>query len=923
MSTASSNPTLSGSSSSHPNSSGATGPNRFRGDVPSFSPSGQATPSPRINQQPMHMAQAYMQSFYPPPNAPAPNPFVYSNLGYYTMVPQAQFDYSLYQQYPYYPVPTNQFNPQQQFIPNHHVNGYNNNMNHRPKLNHKHKNGMVNGNNNKSPRFANQNYQPPQLHPSHQYSPQMNQLPVPQSPYSSHPPPPLPQHQYSPTPSSGYSSPKTDTASIKSNNNNHVSRSVKSTNQSNDNNNDNNDDNDNKSISNSNNNGSNNDNDDDSHDKITKSKTPNTPSLHSPNPQNSTETRNEESNKLVIEQPTKSNIKKAPLFFNSNLNDFKESQNKIFDERIESFKSKNEKLKAFSKEHESDYNILIHNIHTKIIDHNSDSESFKNTPLIFNNKDTSKSSGHLNKSISDASNKPMTTNWASVLQSSAPKKPTSNTKPKSISGASHQRQSSIDHVSSSATPTRTIDNESAQPLGILILKIMFDPVYANLNNYSAFKVKPRGLTNTGNICYMNAVLQVLLYCEPLNKILKLIDEKAIGSLNQNSSTPLLDLTLKFFKDFLSDDKTSSGSKSLSPEGFYMSLITHDKFQHLKWGQQEDAEEFLGYFLDGLHEEFVSSINSLTTSQIDSFINNYQSIITDGLAYNEFKAHVKNAIKIIKKSNTEKHADSNKEIKEEISDDENDDGWSEVGTGNKKISAKRTVEIEPSPISNIFGGQFRSVLSIPKSKESQSITLDPFQCVQLDISDSNINTVEEAFLKLNEPESIPYKSSHNKEVIARKQTFFDQMPQVLIIHLKRFSYQQETKENKDETKSLGGFGSIEKLRKKITYAHNLSIPQECYSSIIQKSNPDNVGKHYKLTGVIYHHGTGTDGGHYTCDVLRKSSIFDSSDESGGKVNDNEWIRIDDTSISFLDKNDVLDGGVEESTKTAYILVYQKL
>ncbi|KAK7676188.1 hypothetical protein QCA50_020862 [Cerrena zonata] len=78
MSTASSNPTLSGSSSSHPNSSGATGPNRFRGDVPSFSPSGQATPSPRINQQPMHMAQAYMQSFYPPPNAPAPNPFVYT-----------------------------------------------------------------------------------------------------------------------------------------------------------------------------------------------------------------------------------------------------------------------------------------------------------------------------------------------------------------------------------------------------------------------------------------------------------------------------------------------------------------------------------------------------------------------------------------------------------------------------------------------------------------------------------------------------------------------------------------------------------------------------------------------------------------------------------------------------------------------------
>jgi ubiquitin carboxyl-terminal hydrolase 10 len=45
-------------------------------------------------------------------------------------------------------------------------------------------------------------------------------------------------------------------------------------------------------------------------------------------------------------------------------------------------------------------------------------------------------------------------------------------------------------------------------------------------------------------------------------------------------------------------------------------------------------------------------------------------------------------------------------------------------------------------------------------------------------------------------------------------------------------------------------------------------------------------HYKLYGVLYHHGESADSGHYTVDVLHPNG--DSSEEG--------WIHIDDKNVS---------------------------
>jgi len=218
-------------------------------------------------------------------------------------------------------------------------------------------------------------------------------------------------------------------------------------------------------------------------------------------------------------------------------------------------------------------------------------------------------------------------------------------------------------------------------------------------------------------------------------------------------------------------------------------------------------------------------------------------------------------------------------------------WNEVGP--KKNITK--IEVDPTPLNMIFSGEFKSVITIPKpsSNFQKSITLDPFQHVQLDISNSN--SIEEAFLHLNELETISYKGNNNKEVEVKKQTFIERLPQVLIIHLKRFSYSKD-QEN-----------AIEKLAKNISYDHTLTIPNEILSQQQQQQQQPAplTSFKYQLTSVVYHHGSSADAGHYTSDT------FD--------FENNQWWEIDDTIVKPIKDDEVLSSGINN----AYILLYSKI
>ncbi|CAR30338.1 mRNA-binding ubiquitin-specific protease UBP3 [Lachancea thermotolerans CBS 6340] len=474
--------------------------------------------------------------------------------------------------------------------------------------------------------------------------------------------------------------------------------------------------------------------------------------------------------------------------------------------------------------------------------------------------------------------------------------------------------------------------KSLEPLGVVALRVCFDPQYVK---YTADQYKgagmalqsviPRGIVNTGNICFMSSILQVLLFCEPFVNLMNLISVKTSAKMGSTGFLLLdacLELYRKFDKQAFEREKASRSSSgvnissaladAIKPDDFYKTLSKLPKFKDLRWGHQEDAEEFLTHLLDQLHEEFVNSIDSLSDSEVISLINSINDEDTKTVFIRNL-AKYKDAKFIKDSSNEIKSMLEKYDADVDDADDTSGNGWQEVSSTSKKgkktkTAAKRTVVVEPSPISVIFGGQFRSVLDVPQNKEPQSITLDPFQTIQLDISDPDVNDLDSAFLKFSEMEHLPFKTSSGNNVEAKKQTFIDKLPEVFLIQLKRFSFINNTDKSKIVNYNAYS-GHVEKIRKKIHYGHELAIPDATISSV-HSSFYKEAGTNYKLIGVVYHHGVSPSGGHYTCDVYQETL--------------NKWYRIDDTNVQEIEKDEVLKGGEEgNDSRTAYILIYQKL
>ena len=72
-------------------------------------------------------------------------------------------------------------------------------------------------------------------------------------------------------------------------------------------------------------------------------------------------------------------------------------------------------------------------------------------------------------------------------------------------------------------------------------------------------------------------------------------------------------------------------------------------------------------------------------------------------------------------------------------------------------------------------------------------------------------------------------------------------------------------------------------------------------------------HYRLYGVLYHHGQSVASGHYTVDVLH------SNGDSGGEE---VWLKIDDEFVSAVGHEDVFGEQDNERVDNwcAYMLLY---
>ncbi|KAL2863792.1 mRNA-binding ubiquitin-specific protease UBP3 [Aspergillus lucknowensis] len=374
-------------------------------------------------------------------------------------------------------------------------------------------------------------------------------------------------------------------------------------------------------------------------------------------------------------------------------------------------------------------------------------------------------------------------------------------------------------------------------------------------------LEPRGLVNTGNMCYMNSVLQILVSCVPFYQFLDHLGKRASHSFQSDS--PMVDALIMFMKEFrvidaadnedqlrmrLKPNELEEYGEAFIPEFVYEVIRQLPRFRDMRRGHQQDAQEFLGFLLEEMHEECARAAKDFTKATA---------------------------------SNPDAKAPSS-------ATGEGADGWLEVGHKQKPTVTRSSGHIaSESPITRIFGGKIRSEFRVPGNKAS--VTLEPYQPLQLDIGSPDIHNIVDALKGLTKPESIQgdFNSARGPNVTATKQVFIENLPPVLILHLKRFQYDSVTH-------------GTQKIWKKIGYPLDLEIPREVFPPHRRNIMMAQGGlPKYRLIGVIYHHGKNASGGHYTVDVRRQEG--------------REWIRLDDTVIRRIKSEDVAEAGGEEDPK----------
>uniref|UniRef100_A0A8C1YBY9 Ubiquitin carboxyl-terminal hydrolase n=1 Tax=Cyprinus carpio TaxID=7962 RepID=A0A8C1YBY9_CYPCA len=386
-------------------------------------------------------------------------------------------------------------------------------------------------------------------------------------------------------------------------------------------------------------------------------------------------------------------------------------------------------------------------------------------------------------------------------------------------------------------------------------------------------LQPRGLINKGNWCYINATLQALIACPPMYHLMKSLP-LFTETQRPCTSTPMMDNFVRLVNEFSNmpvpskAKQQAAGEKimkdlrvgvSFEPTYIYK-LLTLIKSSLSEKGRQEDAEEYLGFILNGLHEEMLALKKLLSPQE--------------------------------EKAPTPNGPESQPGVEEGPAEEEeegSDDEWEQVGPRNK-TSITRQADFIRTPITDIFGGHIRSVVYQQSSKESA--TLQPFFTLQLDIQSEKIRTVQEALEVLVARESVQgYTTKSKQEIEISRRVTLEELPPVLVLHLKRFVFEKT--------------GGCQKLVKNIDYPVDLEISKDLLSPGVRGKTLKGQ-RTYRLFAVVYHHGNSATGGHYTTDVFH--------------IGLNGWLRIDDQAVKIINQHQVVKQTAE---RTAYLLYYRRV
>ncbi|KAF7965228.1 hypothetical protein HWV62_44911, partial [Athelia sp. TMB] len=150
--------------------------------------------------------------------------------------------------------------------------------------------------------------------------------------------------------------------------------------------------------------------------------------------------------------------------------------------------------------------------------------------------------------------------WASLLKPSASTSSKSTLPTSAVVGISIPAHSPFSGQSS-AVPSASHTPGPASPIhkSELLALLTTGPA----TSPSAPRIRPRGLINTGNMCFANAVLQILIYCAPFNALFSELGHHLVGPVVgkvASKGTPLVDATVEFLKEFEYSGKANGSGK---------------------------------------------------------------------------------------------------------------------------------------------------------------------------------------------------------------------------------------------------------------------------------------------------------------------------------------------------------------------------
>ncbi|GIL45415.1 hypothetical protein Vafri_2667 [Volvox africanus] len=451
-----------------------------------------------------------------------------------------------------------------------------------------------------------------------------------------------------------------------------------------------------------------------------------------------------------------------------------------------------------------------------------------------------------------------------------------------------------------------------------------------------FRLQPRGLTNTGNTCFINATMQALLACAPFAFVLSRLP--TIAPLLEPSKSPTLHSLALFLGELVSPQSGAAGfvsagsmasgredaQQAAEDEG-WAEVQSHRGKKGQRKGTSANAPQQPASPMVpatatsssiATKGEAPGSVAVVLGGQplVPSMLNGIVAAFNPRISIAERQT----MSKVLSKGVVEQEQQDAQEfflflvnqVHEEVvalrkahglaaepaataGTGAGGDGeeWAQVGRKNKatvtrQVGAPADDAASRSPVTAIFSGLVKSTVRFQQPNYKPSATIEAFNMLHLDIAAEGVNTLEDALRQHSVPESIEYKPDGATEMLpAKKDAKLYRLPEVLVLHLKRFTY------------TAAGGGRYTKVQKPVTFNCTLRLE----GKILAEDCPDRANAEYRLFATINHHGRTIAGGHYMTDVLQP---------------DNRWLRFNDAEVYVVTESAVLG-------ERPYLLFYQRV